>query len=137
MKRFSMSGATVVLLLCSWIGFGGSAGGRIDHDTRGGAKSPAGTITFTGKVTIDGNPTQTGTGIEDGSTIATLGDGDASIDLGALGMIHLRPNTTIKLNVTQNSCQVLMQRCGSMTQDVPDGVSAEVHYDDAHHVEVA
>jgi type 1 fimbria pilin len=136
MKRFSISGAAVVLLLCSWAGLAGANGGRISHET-GAAKAPAGTITLTGKVTIDGNPTQTGVTVEDGSTIATLGDGDASIDLGALGLIHLRPNTTIKLKIAPNSCQVVMQRCGSMTQDVPDGVSAEVNYDDARQVEVA
>jgi hypothetical protein len=88
-----------------------------------------GTVTGSGRITINGQPAQNGARITNGSVIATDADADALVDLGLLGQIILRPNTSIKVMLAQNSCQVLMDRGGSITQTVPRGVTNDVQFD--------
>jgi metal-sulfur cluster biosynthetic enzyme len=88
-----------------------------------------GTVTGSGRITINGQIAQDGARITNGSVIDTDADADALVDLGILGQIIMRPNTTIKVTLAQNSCQVTMERCGSITQTVPRGVANEVQLD--------
>lgn len=96
-----------------------------------------GTLTATGHVTVNGNEARTGATILNGSRVATGPDGDALIDLRALGRIQLRPDTEIKLILASGSCQVEIIRCGSLTQTVPAGVSAEARRMEPGLMEVA
>lgn len=102
-----------------------------------GGMAFVGTLTATGHVTVNGNEARTGATILNGSLVATGPDGDAMIDLGPLGRIQLRPDTEIKLILAPNSCQVEIVRCGSMTQTVPQGVSAQARKMEPGLMEVA
>ena len=88
-----------------------------------------GTVTGSGHITVNGQVAQSGARITNGSVITTDADADALVDLGVLGQITLRPNTSIKVLLAQDSCQVMMENCGSFTQVVPQGVSSEVQMD--------
>ena len=97
----------------------------------------SGVLTGTGQIAVNGNTVRAGATILNGSTVAAGPDGDASIDLGPLGRIQLRPNTTIKLTFDTKSCRVIMERCGSYTQFVPAGVSALVKMTKSEMTEVS
>jgi hypothetical protein len=99
------------------------------HVTPTVAQGLTGTVTGSGRITINGQPAQDGARITNGSIIATEADADAVVDLGLLGRITMRPNTAIKVSLAQNSCQVMMQNCGSITQTVPQGVANELQLD--------
>ena len=86
----------------------------------------AGMVTGTGELLINEDRIPNTGSIISGSTVSTGPDADAMIDLGALGHIQLRPNTTVKVLFSADSCQIIMERCGSFTQFVPNGVSAQV-----------
>lgn len=87
---------------------------------------PTGKLIGTGRLTIDGEEAPSGTTVLSGSTIATGPDGNATIDLGSLGRIELRPNTTITLVLSSNSVQVDMGREGTLAQWLPLGVEGQV-----------
>ena len=87
---------------------------------------PAGKLTGTGRFTIDGEEAQPGASVLSGSTIATGPDGLAAIDLGSLGRIELRPNTTIRLAFAGNAVSVSLDNAGSMVQSLPAGVKGQV-----------
>ena len=89
--------------------------------------APTGRLTGTGHLTIDGDRAQSGATVLTGSTIATGEDGFATIDLNALGRIELRPNTTIKLTVTENTVEVILERAGSLVQTLPAGVTGQLN----------
>ena len=89
--------------------------------------APTGRLTGTGHLTIDGDRAQSGATILTGSTIATGEDGYATIDLNALGRIELRPNTTIKLTLTENTVDVSLERAGSVVQTLPAGVHGQLN----------
>ncbi|MBI3650437.1 MAG: hypothetical protein HY231_05250 [Acidobacteria bacterium] len=95
-----------------------------------------GTVTGSGRITINDQVAQSGARITNGSVIATDADADATVDLGLLGQIVMRPNTTIKVMLSPNSCQVMMERCGSITQMVPQGVASEVQMETPAKVQV-
>jgi hypothetical protein len=48
------------------------------------------------------------------------------IELGSLGHIVLRPETTIKLTLLKNKVEVSLNRAGSITQSVPAGVAGQI-----------
>ena len=96
-----------------------------------------GTLTGTGQLSVNDIPVQSGASVANGSIVATGPDGDASLDLGTLGRIQLRPNTTIRLALAPGSCALEMVKCGSFTQVVPDGVSTQVRMTTAKLVQVA
>src|ERR1051325_6938425 len=53
-----------------------------------------GTVTGSGHITVNGQVAQSGARITNGSVITTDADADALVDLGVLGQITLRPNTS-------------------------------------------
>lgn len=60
--------------------------------------TPTGVLTGSGLITLNGNPTRSGATIFSGSMIATGEDGVASIDLGQLGRVVLRPQSSVLLS---------------------------------------
>jgi hypothetical protein len=90
------------------------------------AQDLTGTLTTTGYVTINGNEARTGATILSGNTIKTGPDSDATLDLGPLGRIQMRPGTALKLTLAANNCQIEVEECGSFTHWVPAGVLSEV-----------
>ena len=96
--------------------------GRLDDMS----SAPAGKLMGTGHFTIDGEEAQPGASVLSGSTVATGQDGNAVVDLGSLGRIELRPNTTIKVAFANNSVSVNLDRAGSMAQSLPTGVAGQL-----------
>jgi len=72
---------------------------------------PMATLTARGQVMINGSVAQTGATVMTGSTVSTGSDGDAIIDIGPLGRIQLRPNTTINLVLSEKGPELTSQ-CG-------------------------
>ena len=99
-----------------------TSAGRLDYMP----SAPAGKLMGTGRFTIDGEEAQPGASVLSGSTVATGPDGNAVIDLGSLGRIELRPNTTIKVAFANNSVSVNLDRAGSMAQSLPTGVAGQL-----------
>jgi len=85
-----------------------------------------GKLIGTGRLTIDGEQVPSGTTVLSGSKIATGPDGNATIDLGQLGRVELRPNTTITLTLSSNSVRVDMSGDGAIAQWLPSGVGGQV-----------
>ena len=90
------------------------------------ADAPVGKLIGTGRFSIDGDEVPSGTTVLSGSVIATGPNGNATIDLGPLGRIELRPNTTVTLVLSSNSVHVDMSGDGSMAQWLPSGVEGQV-----------
>jgi hypothetical protein len=88
--------------------------------------APVGKLIGTGRFSIDGEEVPSGATVLSGSKIATGPDGNATIDLGPLGRIELRPNTTITLVLSSNSVQVEMSGEGALAQWLPSGVEGQV-----------
>jgi hypothetical protein len=101
---------------------GGNAGGRVGKTL---PDAPTGRLVGTGRITIDGDEARSGATVLSGSTIATAMDGNAGIDLAALGRFELQPNTTITLMFTPNSVQVRMNGGGLTAHTLP-GVTCRV-----------
>ena len=59
-----------------------------------------------GKVSINGNPAQTGATVLTGSVLTTNSNGKAIIDLGALGRVEVGDSTTITLTCTAGLLEV-------------------------------
>lgn len=103
----------------------------------GSAQNQTGALTTTGYVTINDNEARTGATIMSGDTVATGPDSDATIDLGPLGRIQLRPDTRIKLTLEEKNCQIMVERCGSLTHFVPADVSSQARRSEPGLMEVA
>lgn len=101
------------------------------------AQDLSGTLTVSGRAMVNGKTAQTGMTVLSGSHIETEPDGDVTIDLGALGRIQIRPNTKVELFLAPGSCQAVLDRCGSVTQQVPSGVTGQIKVADAKYVQVA
>lgn len=99
-----------------------TAAGRFDNMS----SMPAGKLTGTGRFTIDGEAAQPGASVLSGSVIATGPDSVATVDLGSLGRIELRPNTTIRLSFAGNAVSVSLDNAGSIAQSLPAGVTGQV-----------
>ena len=87
---------------------------------------PVGKLIGTGRFSIDGDQVPSGTTVLSGSVIATGPDGNATIHLGPLGRVELRPNTTVTLVLSSNSVHVDMSGGGSLAQWLPSGVEGQV-----------
>jgi hypothetical protein len=96
------------------------------------AYSVAGVLTAYGNVTVNDNLAPTGTTVLNGSTVATGGDGIASIDLGPRGLIEMRTDTKILLTLPADQIEVDLENCGTLTQSVPDALSAHVKVVNPH-----
>lgn len=102
------------------------------------AGQDSGTISGTGGMKVNGNTVQSGATVQSGNTIETELDGEATIDLGRLGRILLRPGTEIQLTFSSSGYQITVNECGSLTQTVGSGVTASVKMgDDSPLAEVA
>jgi hypothetical protein len=73
------------------------------------------TVTGTGQIKINGNDVQSGATVLSGSSVATGPDGDALIDIGPVGRIKLRPNTSIKVDMTGDQYEVTLLECTRST----------------------
>jgi hypothetical protein len=94
--------------------------------------SDSGVLTASGTVTVNDNSAPTGTTILSGNTVATGGDGMASIDLGRRGLIEMQINTKILLTLPPEQIYVELENCGILTQSVPDHLSAHVKVVNRH-----
>ena len=92
------------------------------------AAQNGGTITGNGKFYVDNALAQNGARLTNTSVIFTDGDGEAVVDLGAVGKITMRPNTIVKLNLSPTANEVSIERCGSTSFTVPQGVTLRVVY---------
>lgn len=83
-------------------------------------------VSGTGELFVNDVRITNGASVVSGSVVAAGPDADATIDLGQLGRILIRPNTAVKVSFSGKACEIEMQRCGSLTEILPDGVSTEV-----------
>jgi hypothetical protein len=74
--------------------------------------APAGMLTGTGRLTIDGYDAPSGTTVMSGSTVAVGPNSNARLTLGSLGYIELRPNTTVTVLLAPDNMQVHMNGAG-------------------------
>lgn len=86
----------------------------------------AGKLTGTGQLTIDGEVARSGATVASGSRVATGADGAAVIDLGALGRIALRPNTTITLTFSAGAVSVMLDGAGAIDGSLEAGVTGKL-----------
>jgi hypothetical protein len=71
------------------------------------AQDCTGTLTVkSGTVTVNGNASQTGATIMTGSVVATSGNGNAIIDLGAAGRIEVKGSTTVTITCVGGAVQI-------------------------------
>lgn len=104
----------------SFIVYDPGASAEFDAEAIASLLATSGTLTGTGSISINGNPAQSGATVLSGSVISTGGDGNATIDLGPLGRVVLRPDTTIVLNFTDDSVAVT-SRCQQTSVEVTRG----------------
>jgi len=78
-----------------------TAGGLLD--------APAATLMASGEVDINGYRAETGATVLSGSQIATRRNSIATVDLGSLGRVILRPDTSIQLNLAPGTARVNTQ----------------------------
>lgn len=101
------------------------------------AAQDGGTVTGTGKFSIDGALVQSGARVLNNSTLLTDADGDVVVDLGALGKMILRPNTSVKFGLAANSYQLVVSRCGSGSFTVPQGVTLQIVFEESKRSQIA
>jgi hypothetical protein len=96
-----------------------------------------GVVVGSGDFRINDLRVLSGATVTSGSTVETGSDGDASVDLGPFGHLRIRPNTTVKLIFEEGSCVIAMERCGSLTEILPDGVSSRIDLKESKLTQVA
>ena len=101
------------------------------------AAQDGGTVTGTGKFSIDGALVQSGAKILNNSTLLTDADGDVVVDLGALGKMIVRPNTSVKFGLAANNYQLLISRCGSGSFTVPQGVTLQLVFEESKRSQIS
>ena len=121
---FTVTAAFSVSAIAAAMVEGKSANGGPKREPE--ASPVTGMVVGSGDFRINDSRVLSGATITSGSVIETGPDGDASIDLGPFGHLRLRPNTTVKLVFQADSCEILMEHCGSLTQVLPDGISSQV-----------
>jgi hypothetical protein len=77
-----------------------------DSAARGFTKSPAGVLTGTGTLSLNGISTEAGATVFSGSIITTGHDGIASIDLGPVGRLVVRPRTTVTVTLSPGTAMI-------------------------------
>jgi hypothetical protein len=77
-----------------------------DSAARGFTKSPAGVLTGTGTLSLNGMSTEPGATVFSGSIITTGHDGIASIDLGPVGRFIVRPRTTVTVTLSAGTAMI-------------------------------
>lgn len=85
------------------------------------AQDCTGTLTVkSGSVTVNGNASQTGATVMTGSVIATSGNGNAVIDLGAAGRVEVKGSTTVTITCVGGAIQI-RTNCSKTEIDVKVG----------------
>ncbi len=93
----------------------------IDTKSEALAQDCTGTLTLkSGSVTVNGNASQTGATIMTGSVIATSGNGNAVIDLGAAGRVEVKGSTTVTITCVGGAIQI-RTNCSKTEIDVKSG----------------
>lgn len=93
----------------------------IDTKSEALAQDCTGTLTLkSGSVTVNGNASQTGATIMTGSIIATSGNGNAVIDMGAAGRVEVKGSTTVTITCVGGTIQI-RTNCSKTEIDVKVG----------------
>jgi hypothetical protein len=80
-----------------------------------------------GEIFVNGNKSKIGATILSGNIIATGSNSAATIDFGQLGRTEIGSNTTIVPHLlSPGMIQLVLDRCGSITESVPAGTTAQV-----------
>lgn len=90
------------------------------------AAAPVGKLTGTGELMIDGAAAQPGATVVSGSRVSTGADGAAVIDLGTLGQVALRPNTTVTITFGAGAVSVKLDGAGAIDASLEAGVTGKV-----------
>ena len=93
----------------------------IDTNIETIAQDCTGTLTVkSGSVTMNGNSAQTGATVMTGSVIATSGNGNAVIDMGAAGRVEVKGSTTVTITCVGGAIQI-RTNCSKTEIDVKSG----------------
>src|SRR6185503_19669207 len=93
----------------------------IDTKSEALAQDCTGTLTVkSGSVTVNGNASQTGATIMTGSVVATSGNGNAVIDMGAAGRVEVKGSTTVTITCVGGAIQI-RTNCSKTEIDVKVG----------------
>jgi hypothetical protein len=85
------------------------------------AQDCTGTLTVkSGTVTVNGNASQTGATIMTGSIVATSGNGNAVIDMGAAGRVEVEGSTTVTVTCVGGAIQI-RTNCSKTEIEVKSG----------------
>ena len=84
-------------------------GDRADSTASAFTKSPAGVLTGTGALSLNGLSAEPGATVFSGSIITTGHDGIASIDLGPVGRFVVRPRTTVTVTLSPGTAMITGQ----------------------------
>lgn len=93
------------------------------------SSSPAasvGRLIGSGIITIDDYLARSGATVLSGSTIATGSDGEARIELGALGQVQMRPNARVKLTYGSGEVNLEVAGEGSVVERLSAGVEGRI-----------
>ena len=111
--------------------------GQSAQNESAGLQAPAASLTGTGEIKLNGNRAVTGATVLSGNDVETGIDGDASIEMGELGRVQLRPDGHIRLVMSSGRYDVLVKECSSITLTVPAGATGEVKWEETQLTEVA
>jgi carboxypeptidase family protein len=114
----------------------------ISNPERLAPEEPIGKLNGTGLILVDGIVAQIGTTIHaqnanrTDTTIGTGPDSKATIDLGTLGAIELRANSSIRLGFARGDVDIFVEPCSAVVQSVPRGVTGHLIYEGQGQIEV-
>lgn len=90
-----------------------------------GAKAPSGELSISGQVTVNGQKVISGGTFFSDSVIATADHSGATVGVSKLGRVELAPNSSLKLNFTDNSISGLLDSGVTHISTLP-GVSVNI-----------
>jgi hypothetical protein len=90
-----------------------------------GTKAPSGELSVSGQVTVNGQKVISGGTLFSDSVIATAEKSSATVSISKLGRVELAPNTSLKINFTENSIVGLLEG-GSAHVSTLAGVSVNL-----------
>ena len=94
-------------------------------------------LQVTGEVTVNGANASAGATISSDSTIVTRQNSSAVVSLGKLGRVEVLPQTTMKLNFTDDSVSVAMLDAGRVRISSSSNVNASTTTNDGHVIATA
>lgn len=86
---------------------------------------PSGELSVVGEVTVNGTNAISGATVFSDSTITTSQNSSAVVSLGKLGRVELMPNSSLKLNFTDNSVSGMLD-AGRVRLSTSTGVAANI-----------